>query len=289
LKGIILAGGRATRLYPITKGICKQLLPVYNKPLIYYPLSILMLAKIRDILIISTSHDIDNFKRLFGDGSFLGLKISYAIQNKPEGIAQAFIIGEDFIDKDDVCLILGDNIFYGDKLTKLLKEAKNNNKGATVLAYQVKDPQKYGVVGFNKKMKAISISEKPKQPKSSWAITGIYFYNNSVVKIAKKLKPSKRGELEITDINKAYLKKDKLNVKLLGRGYAWLDTGTYDSLIDASTFIETIEERQGMMISCVEEIAYKLNYITKDQLIKTAKSYKTSYGKYLMKVARNEK
>jgi len=288
VKGIILAGGKATRLYPITKGICKQLLPVYNKPMIYYPLSVLMLAGIKDILIISTPSDLGRFKNLFKDGSSLGLNISYAAQEKSAGIAEAFLIGEEFIGKDNVCLILGDNIFFGDKLTKYLKEAKAMKKGASVFAYTVKDPERYGVVTFNDKFKATSIAEKPKRPKSSWAITGLYFYDNNVVKIAKSLKPSKRGELEITDINKAYLKKGKLNVKLLGRGFAWLDTGTYDSLINAAIFIKTLEDRQGMKVGCVEEIAYRSRFINSSQLLKISRSIKTDYGKYLKEIATNE-
>jgi len=289
MKGIILAGGKATRLYPITKGVCKQLLPVYNKPMIYYPLSVLLLAKIRDILIISTPKDINNFKYLFGDGSPLGLKISYAVQPNPKGIAQAFLVGEKFIDGDEVCLILGDNIFYGDKLTSLLKEAKTLKNGATIFAYNVSDPNRYGVISFDKKHKVTSIVEKPKKPKTNWAVTGLYFYDNQVVKIAKKIKPSQRGELEITDLNKEYLKKKKLNVKLLGRGFAWLDTGTYDSLIDASIFIKTIEERQGLKIGCVEEIAFRMGFINAKQLIKLAKSIKTNYGFYLNQLAKNSK
>lgn len=281
MKGIILAGGRATRLYPITKGVCKQLLPVYDKPMIYYPLSVLMLAGIRQILIISTPQDIQNFQNLFGDGGHLGLDISYAIQPEPQGIAHAFVIGEDFIGKDCVSLVLGDNIFYGDKLTILLKEAVSLKKGSTVFAYYVKDPQRYGVVTFDRDSKATSIVEKPKKPKSNWVVTGLYFYDRQVVEIAKKLKPSSRGEMEITDINRIYLKRDQLKVKLLGRGYAWLDTGTYDSLIDASIFIKTIEERQGLKIGCVEEIAYRMGFITSRHLVKLAQSIHTSYGDYL--------
>jgi len=288
LKGIILAGGKATRLYPITKGVCKQLLPVYDKPMIYYPLSVLMLTGIREILVITTPHDIQNFQNLLEDGTSLGLKISYAIQPQPKGIAQAFLVGEEFIGKDRVSLILGDNIFYGDKLTKILRQARSQKTGATVFAYYVKDPQRYGVVTFDNKLKVSSIVEKPKNPKSNWAITGLYFYDNNVIKIAKQLKPSKRGELEITDVNKAYLKRQTLNVKLLGRGTAWLDTGTYEALLDASVFIKTIEDRQGLKISCVEEIAYRMRFISSQQLRKLARSIQTSYGDYLRQIAKNE-
>ncbi len=289
LKGIILAGGKATRLYPITKGVCKQLLPVYDKPMIYYPMSVLMLAGIREILIISTSQDIQNFRNLFGDGGSLGLNISYAIQPNPGGIAQAFLIGENFIGNDCVSLILGDNIFYGDKLTHLLQEAASLQKGAAVFAYNVKDPQRYGVVTFDERFRATSIVEKPKDPKSNWAVTGLYFYDHDVIGIAKDLKPSPRGELEITDVNKVYLQRGSLNVKLLGRGYAWLDTGTYDSLIDASVFIKTIEDRQGLKIGCVEEIAYRRGFITADQLTEIAQSIHTSYGDYLRQIVQYEK
>lgn len=288
MKGIILAGGKATRLYPITKGLCKQLLPVYNKPMVYYPLSTLMLAGIRDILIISTRHDVDNFRNLFGAGADLGIHISYAVQDVPNGIAQAFIIGQEFIGKDPVCLVLGDNIFYGDKLTTILASAGKRSSGGTVFAYQVADPQRYGVVTFDKRMKATSIIEKPKNPRSDWAVTGLYFYDNRVIDIAKSLKPSARGELEITDVNRVYLKKNKLHVELLGRGFAWLDTGTYDSLIEASMFIKTIEERQGMMIGSVEEIAYRMGFISAKKLHQLGTSYRTTYGHYLQKVARHE-
>ncbi|MDO8580967.1 MAG: glucose-1-phosphate thymidylyltransferase RfbA [Candidatus Omnitrophota bacterium] len=284
MKGIILAGGKATRLYPITRGICKQLLPVYDKPMIYYPLSVLMLGGIRNILIISTPQDIPHFENIFGNGSQLGLTISYAVQPKPQGIAQAFLIAEEFIGKDPVCLILGDNIFYGDKLADLLQKAASLKGGAYIFAYNVRDPQRYGVATFNSKGRVTSIVEKPKIPKSSWAITGLYFYDNNVIKIAKSLKPSGRGELEITDINQAYLKKGQLKIQLLGRGFAWLDTGTYDSLIDASVFIKTIEERQGLKISCVEEIAYRQKFITKNQLLALAQAIPTEYGNYLKKI-----
>ena len=286
MKGIILAGGRATRLYPITKGVCKQLLPVYDKPMVYYPLSVLMLAGIRNILIIATPNDMPVFKNIFGDGEKLGLQISYASQLEPRGIAHAFLIAENFIGKDCVSLVLGDNIFYGDKLTILLKEAVSLQKGAAVFAYYVKDPQRYGVVTFDQDSKVTSIVEKPKNSKSNWAVTGLYFYDRQVVQIAKKLKPSPRGELEITDINRIYLKRGQLKVKLLGRGYAWLDTGTYDSLIDASIFIKTIEERQGLKIGCVEEIAYRKGFITGRHLLKLAQSIHTSYGDYLRDITK---
>lgn len=289
MKGIILAGGRASRLFPITKGVCKQLLPVYNKPMIYYPLSVLMLAGIKDILIISSPDDKQNFQNLLGDGSALGLRISYAVQPKPKGIADAFVIGEKFIGKDRVALILGDNIFYGSNLIEILNQAKKEKKRATIFAYTVADPKRYGVITFNKNYKATSIVEKPKVPKSHWAVTGLYFYDNDVVKIAKNLKLSARGELEITDVNKVYLKKRSLHVKLLWRGYAWLDTGTYDSLIDASIFIKTIEERQGLKIGSVEEIAFRHGFIKAPQLRKLAKAIPTDYGKYLMDVANGEK
>lgn len=287
MKGIILAGGKATRLYPITKGICKQLLPIYNKPMIYYPLSVLMLARIRDILIISTPHDIDRFKDLFGNGRSIGLNMSYVIQEKADGIAQAFLVGESFIGNDSVSLILGDNIFYGGNFTSLLKQAKSLKEGGLVFAYTVADPQRYGVVSFNSKMEATSIEEKPKNPKSNWAVTGLYFYDNDVIEIAKGLKPSKRGELEITDVNKVYLKRNKLKVHLLGRGTAWLDTGTYDSLIDASIFIKTIEERQGLKIGAIEEIAYRNGFISEKELLDLSENIETSYGSYLRKLVEN--
>lgn len=281
MKGIILAGGRATRLYPITKGVCKQLLPIYDKPMVYYPLSVLMLTGTREILLISTPKDTPRFKDLLGDGRDLGIDISYAIQKEPQGIAQSFIIGEKFIGKDNVCLILGDNIFYGHNLTELLKDASSLEEGALIFGYYVTNPSRYGVIEFDKDYNVISITEKPKIPKSNWAVTGLYFYDNEVVRIAKKLKPSKRRELEITDVNNEYLKKRKLKVKLLGRGYAWLDTGTYDSLIDASTFIKTIEERQGLKVGCIEEVAYRMGYISKKQLGKFADRIETSYTEFL--------
>ncbi len=281
MKGIILAGGRATRLYPITRGVSKQMLPVYDKPMIYYPFSVLMLAGIRDILIISTSHDVPRFKDLLGDGKEWGMKLSYAVQHRPGGIAESFLVGEEFIGRDNVCLILGDNILYGHNLTEFLHEASTLREEAIIFGYYVKDPQRYGVIEFDKDFKVISIEEKPKKPKSNWAATGLYFYDNDVVKIAKQIKPSARGELEITDVNNEYLRRGKLKVKLLGRGYAWLDTGTYDSLIEASMFIKTLEERQGLKIGCIEEVAYKMGFIHKEQLQKLADEIPTSYGEYI--------
>ena len=288
MKGIILAGGKATRLYPVTKAVCKQLLPVYDKPMVYYPLSILMLTGIRDILIISTAEALPRFKNLLGDGSIFGINISYTQQAEPKGIAESFIIGEKFIAKDNVCLILGDNIFYGHNLSNLLKEAVSQKDGATIFGYYVKDPQRYGVIEFDEKCRIISIAEKPKKPKSNYVVTGLYFYDNNVVKIAKNLKPSERGELEITEVNNEYLKRGKLKVKLLSRGYAWLDTGTYDSLIDASIFIKTVEERQGLKIGCIEEVAYRMGYINKKTLEKLADGINTSYGDYLKLILKNE-
>lgn len=284
MKGIILAGGRATRLYPVTKAICKQLLPVYDKPMIYYPLSVLMLAGIRDILMISTHEALPRFVDLFGDGKDYGIKISYAEQREPRGLADAFLVGETFIGTDRVCLVLGDNIFFGHGLSDLLKEALAQKEGATVFGYYVKDPQRYGVIEFDKNNHVISIEEKPTNPKSNWAVTGLYFYDNTVIEMAKRVKPSKRGELEITDINNAYLSKKQLKVQLMGRGYAWLDTGTYDSLIDASVFIKTIEERQGLKIGCIEEIAYRMGFIDVSQVRKFANQINTSYGEYLKKI-----
>jgi glucose-1-phosphate thymidylyltransferase len=289
MKGIILAGGKATRLYPVTTAVCKQLLPVYDKPMIYYPLSTLLLAGIRDILIISTPADLPRFRQLFGDGSSLGIKLSYAQQDKPRGIAESLIIGKDFIGKDAVCLILGDNIFYGYSLTRLLQEASRLKEGALVFGYYVKDPSRYGVINFDKKCNVTSIQEKPKKPSTNWAVTGLYFYDNNAPRLAASLKPSKRGEVEITDLNAAYLKIKKLKVKFLNRGYAWLDTGTHDSLIDASMFIKTIEERQGLKIGCIEEIAFRKGFINARQLNKLAGAIPAGYGEYLKGILKDEK
>ncbi|HAJ57366.1 MAG TPA: glucose-1-phosphate thymidylyltransferase [Candidatus Omnitrophica bacterium] len=289
MKGIILAGGKATRLYPITKGVCKQLLPVYDKPMIYYPLSVLLLASIKDILIISTPKDVPRIQDLLGDGSDLGIKLSYAVQEEPRGIAESLIIGEKFIGSQPVCLILGDNIFYGHNITQALKEASGLKKGGMVFGYYVRDPHRYGVLRFDKGHKVVSIDEKPRRPRSNWAVTGIYFYDHHAVSIAKKLKPSRRGELEITSLNSVYLKRGQLRVKLLGRGYAWLDTGTYDSLVDSSVFIKTIEERQGLKVGCIEEVAYRMGYISLKQLGKLAEKIPTTYGDYLKGIVRDEK
>lgn len=287
MKGIILAGGSGTRLYPITKAVSKQQLPVYDKPMIYYPLSVLMLAGIREVLIISTANDLPGFERLLGDGKDLGMDIQYKVQHKPNGIAEAFIIGEKFIGSDHVALILGDNIFYGAGFSALLKNAMKRNHRATVFAYYVKDAQRYGVVEFNEAGKAMSIEEKPEKPKSEYAVTGLYFYDNDVISISKKLKPSKRGELEITEVNQTYLEKGKLTVEVLGRGMAWLDTGTYDSLLEAGNFVQTVQKRQGLYISCVEEIAYKNQWIDKIQLIKLAQPLiKTEYGQYMLSISK---
>ena len=283
MKGIILAGGNGSRLAPITNAISKQLLPIYDKPMIYYPLSVLMLSGIREILIITTPLDRSTFFRLLGDGSQFGIKIEYATQHKPNGLAEAFLIGEKFIGKSKVCLILGDNIFYGSELITSLKKASNLNRGATVFGYKVKNPKDFGTVELNKKGKAISLEEKPRKPKSKIAVTGLYYYDNEVIKISKTIKPSKRGELEITDINKVYLDRRKLNVQLFGRGFAWLDTGTYESLLNASKFVETIESRQGNKIACLEEIAFKKKWINRNQLIIRANLFKkSSYGEYLL-------
>jgi glucose-1-phosphate thymidylyltransferase len=289
MRGIILAGGKATRLFPVTRAVCKQLLPVYDKPMIYYPLSVLMLAGIRKILIISTPQALPRFKDLFGDGSFLGLKIEYAEQPEPKGIAQSLIIAEEFIGQDSTCLILGDNIFFGHNLSTLLKDAAQQKDGATIFGYYVKDPHRYGVIEFDKDCSVSSIIEKPKKPKSNYVVTGIYFYDNNAIKIAKSIKPSKRQELEITDVNNEYLKMRKLKVKLLGRGYAWLDMGTFDSLIEASSFIKTVEERQGLKVGCIEEVAYRMGYISAGKLEKLALCIPTSYGQYLEDVLKDEK
>ena len=282
-KGIILAGGSGTRLYPITKGVSKQLLPIYDKPMIYYPLSVLMLAGIQDILIITTPEDKESFERLLGDGSQLGVRLQYAIQPSPDGLAQAFIIGEAFIGDSNVCLVLGDNIFYGQGFTPMLKQAVARAKGATVFGYQVKDPERFGVVEFDEQQRAISLEEKPQHPKSHFAVTGLYFYDNEVIQIAKQVKPSERGELEITTVNQMYLERGDLNVELLGRGFAWLDTGTHASLLEAAQFVETLEKRQGYKVACLEEIAFNHGWLSKEQVLSTGQSMsKNDYGQYLI-------
>lgn len=289
MKGIILAGGSGTRLYPITKGISKQLIPVYDKPMIYYPLSTLMLAGITDILVISTPEYTPLFEQLLGDGSDIGVSLTYKVQEKPNGLAEAFILGADFIGDDSVCLILGDNIYYGSGLSKLVQEAAEKTDGATVFGYHVNDPERFGVVEFDDNMKALSIEEKPENPKSNYAVTGLYFYDNTVVEKAKNLKPSDRGELEITDINKLYLDEGKLDVKLMGRGYAWLDTGTHDSMMEAASFIATIQKRQNLKVACLEEIAYRMGYISKEKLVELAQPMKKNdYGQYLLRLAKEQ-
>lgn len=289
MKGIILAGGSGTRLYPITIGVSKQLLPVYDKPMIYYPLSVLMLAGIKDILIITTPEDQGAFIKLLADGSQFGVKIDYAVQPEPNGLAQAFIIGEDFIGKDSVCLILGDNVFFGQGFSHKLKSVVEKNHGATVFGYQVMDPERYGVVDFDQNYKALTIEEKPNNPKSNWAVTGLYFYDNSVIEMAKKVQPSERGELEITSINEMYLNEGKLTVELLGRGFAWLDTGTHDSLIEAGSFVETVQKRQGMMVACPEEIAWRNGWLEDEDIRKKAEILKKNkYGEYLLTLLKNK-
>jgi glucose-1-phosphate thymidylyltransferase len=289
MKGIVLAGGSGTRLHPITLGVSKQLLPVYDKPMIYYPISVLMLAGIKDILVISTPQDLPQYRNLLGDGSQFGVNFSYAEQPSPDGLAQAFLIGESFIGNDPVCLILGDNIFHGQHFGEQLQNAATRTSGATVFGYWVKDPERFGVIDFDSQGRALSIEEKPKIPKSSYAVTGLYFYDNDVIRIAKAVKPSPRGELEITDVNNAYLKRGDLQVERFGRGFAWLDTGTHDSLLDASQYVQTIERRQGLKVACLEEIAYEKNWINREQLLERARYFgKTGYGQYLAKLAGDE-
>lgn len=293
MKGIVLAGGSGTRLYPITKGVSKQLLPIYDKPMVYYPISVLMLAGIRDILIISTPHDLPGFRRLLGDGSDFGVHFSYAEQPSPDGLAQAFIIGEEFIGNDSVCLVLGDNIFHGNGLSKMLRhavESAENDSKATVFGYWVADPERYGVAEFDANGKVLSIEEKPKEPKSNYAVVGLYFYPNKVVQVAKSIKPSARGELEITSVNQEFLKDGELNVQLMGRGFAWLDTGTHDSLAEASTFIEVIEKRQGLKVACLESIGYEMGWLSDDNIRRVAQPMaKNQYGQYLLKMIDNER
>lgn len=289
MKGIVLAGGSGTRLFPVTIPVSKQLLPVYDKPMIYYPLSVLLLANIRDILIITTPWDMDGFKKLLGDGSQFGIRLTYATQAAPNGLAEAFIIGEEFIGDDSVCLILGDNIFYGQGLVEKLEAAVGRTDKATIFGYYVKSPERYGVAEFDENMNVISLEEKPKAPKSNYAVTGLYFYDNNVIDIAKNIKPSARGELEITDVNKTYLERKKLKLEILGRGYAWLDTGTYESLLEAAGFVEVIERRQGLKIACLEEIAYGRGFINRDQLMEQADKLKNSqYGQYLLELSRRK-
>ena len=287
-KGIILAGGSGTRLYPITKGVSKQLLPIYDKPMIYYPLSVLMLAGIQDVLIITTPEDKDGFERLLGDGSQLGIRLQYAVQPSPDGLAQAFIIGEEFIGDSNVCLVLGDNIFYGQGFTPMLKQAVARGKGATVFGYQVKDPERFGVVEFDEQRRAVSLEEKPLKPKSNFAVTGLYFYDHDVIEIAKQVKPSDRGELEITTVNQMYLERGDLNVEQLGRGFAWLDTGTHSSLLEAAQFVETLEKRQGYKVACLEEIAFNQGWLSKEQVLEIGQSMsKNDYGQYLISLVRD--
>lgn len=283
MKGIILAGGTGSRLYPITKGVSKQLLPIYDKPMIYYPISVLMLAGIRDILVISSPEDLPNYKNLLGTGESFGLQLTYAVQERPEGLAQAFLVGKEFIGKDSVCLILGDNVFFGQDFSPKLKDAASMESGATIFGYRVKDPERFGVIEFGPEGKVLSLEEKPSKPKSNYVVTGLYFFDNSVVEIASRIKPSKRGELEITDVINAYLARDQLSLKILERGYAWLDTGTHDSLLDAGQFVKTVEERQGYKIACLEEIAYKRGWLSKEQVVAQAQTIaETKYGKYLL-------